>query len=236
VLLAYVDESFDDVRYDLGAILITPSAAKALEIALDDLACSVVAAHPGLVGPMEFHGHDIFQAVGAWRQMKSHVRARVGIYRRIVEFVVAHVDAILVKSVGSSRLQAGCAKSFARSGVAWSFLLQDINTHAENGNHLALVIADQVPDDEERRREFATYKAEGTFENYRKTSMPFIVDTVYFGPSRHSRLIQSIDCVLYILHREWTVTTGDSRQLAEVSALCEAIRGSGRLSTSRKWP
>ncbi len=236
MLLAYVDESFDDERYDLGAILITPASAKALENALDDVARSIAAAHPGLLGAIEFHGHDMFQAVGAWRQMKSHVRARVGIYRRIVELVVTHVDAILVKSVGSSRLPVGYANPFARSRVAWSVLLQDISTHAENGNHLALVIADQVPDDEERRRELASYKAEGLFDEYRKPSMPFIVDTVYFGPSRHSRLIQSIDCVLYILHREWTVMTGDSRQLAEVGALCEAIRGSGRLSTSRKWP
>lgn len=232
VLLAYVDESFNDERYDLGALLITPGAAMALVDALEKLARKVMSAHLGFNLPVEFHGHEVFHAKDGWRRMKPLVHARVGIYRRIVELVVAYADAIFVRSFRVSRPKTATGAPSLRSPASWRLLLQDIDGHAGTCGGIALVIADEAPRDERRRREWWVYPDGGGIGDHLGPGLPHLLDTAYFVPSRHSRLVQSIDCVLYILHRHWTVTTGDPRQLAAVDALSGAILGSGKVTVS----
>lgn len=236
MILAYVDESFDDERFDLGALLITPTAAKTLAEALSEVADKAIPPPTRSVGPLELHGHDIFHAKGDWRHIKPMVHARVGTYRRIVELVSKHADGIVVRSVRSSEDRTASTNPPPRSQVAWRLLLDDIEDHARAHGDIALVIADDIPRDERRRREFAVHQQDSTIGDFSRLNDSALLDTVYFATSRKSRLIQAIDCVLFMLHRKWTVTTGSLRQLSEVDALCRTILASGRVSTLGNVP
>lgn len=235
MFLAYVDESFDQDLFHLGAIVIEPEVAHAITQELEALAREVRGSYGFLEVP-EFHGYEMFHGEDSWLHMKGQVRARVGIYHDVVDIIAREGVIFMVKCISARALAAQYLRPYPREQVAWTYLLQDINERCWNHGELALVIADQVSEDETRRRELAQMRRVGTFASYRRTTLPNIIDTLHFAPSHHSRLIQAIDCALFIVQRRRSRADTDDRAIAQVARLHEKLDERSSLWDSGVWP
>lgn len=242
VFFTYVDESFNRDRFDLGALLVSPEAARDLSKALDEVAKKAQRSY-GMASTPELHGYEIFHAEGEWSPLKPLVRARVGLFDEIIDLICKHNLALLVQPISKHGLHARYGtRAKPREQVAWEFLLQQIDdwakgeTFGSGAPTVTLVIADQIDEHEERRRDLEQFRASGTSSSYKRTNLDTLIDTLHFAPSHHSRLIQAIDCALFVVHRHETVKAGDPRSLAAVGRWYDLLYSSGNLRSKMVWP
>jgi len=96
MLLAYVDESYTENWFTMVALLVGGPPSVALQGELDRVAKAAAAAY-GLSPEVELHGHEIFQAKGAW----SHVppRARAGVFDDVIEAVAAQDVRVIARGL-----------------------------------------------------------------------------------------------------------------------------------------
>lgn len=236
MLLAYVDESFSSDLYYLGAMVLAPETAHSITHDLEHLAARIRTRY-GFLDRPEFHGYEMFHGESGWKHMKKMVRARVGIYNDVVDIVARPGVTFIVRCISKRGLDQRYSTPYPREQVAWQFLLQDVNGHCESRfRDLALVIADQVSEDEARRRDLARMRVHGTFGDYRKSTLPAIIDTIHFAPSHHSRLIQAIDCALFIIQRKRAGIESDPRAIAQLERIYGKLDGESVLLEYGRWP
>ena len=242
MFFSYVDESFNKDRFDLGALLVSPRQALELSNDLEDVAKRAHLAY-GLPARPELHGYEIFHAEGEWLPLKSLVRARIGLFDDIIDLICRYNIALLVQPISKQNLQTKYgSRAKPREQVAWEFLLQQIDEWAKGKTYgsgkptVTLVIADQIDEHEARRRDVEQFRQSGTTAAYKRTNLDTLIDTLHFAPSHHSRLIQAIDCALFVVHRYETIKTGDPRSIATVKRWYDQLYNSGNLRSRAVWP
>jgi len=92
--------------------------------------------------------------------------------------------------------------------VALERLLGSLQEYARLMSEHVLVLADEVHSAERHRTNFRFFQESGPKENDR---LDRILDTLYFGPSQHSRLLQAADLLSFIYLRRLTVKEADPR-------------------------
>ncbi|MGV1030365.1 MAG: DUF3800 domain-containing protein [Dermatophilaceae bacterium] len=102
-------------------------------------------------------------------------------------------------------------------------LMEQVNTYAERTDQVSLIIADELQEHDRRRRDLQAYRTYGT-PGYRSSTLPRIVDTIHFASSRHSRLLQATDLVVFLHHRREVHTETDRRALAANATLWARIQ------------
>ncbi|WP_394252312.1 DUF3800 domain-containing protein [Arthrobacter pityocampae] len=238
--LAYVDESFKSRRFYLGAIMLDTAEAANLTAALDRLSEKWSATY-GLPYGVELHGYEIFHGEKSWEPMKLMVRARVGIYKQLIDTVLDHDVLFYFQCIDEVALlerqtRQGYPQKFATSQVAWNFILQKLSAKASYDKTEVLIIADEEADYENRRRALAEYRVSGTPGTYLKSRLPGILDTIHFAPSHHSRLLQAIDCTLFIHQRLSMKTDTDARAIKLMDEWRDQLNNSGKIRFQGTWP
>jgi hypothetical protein len=84
-----------------------------------------------------------------------------------------------------------------------------LQQHAEGQNQRILLLADEVHSAERHRTNFRSYQDGSDGEP--AGGLHRILDTLYFGPSKHSRLLQAADMLTFIRLRRMTSVEPDSR-------------------------
>lgn len=102
-------------------------------------------------------------------------------------------------------------------------LLERIDDCALEQDQLALVIADEVSEQDNYRHDLWSYQRSGTW-GYRSSKLIRIVDTIHFAPSSASRLVQAADLIAYMARRIGTHIETDERAKRANAALWERIR------------
>jgi len=201
VLLAFVDESYNRDLFCLTCLMADEHVAVRLTDALNAIIGSVAA--QGYSEAVEFHGHEMFQAVGGWKDVP--VRLRMNAYLQAARAISASGAKSALVSV---ERHADHGDSTPPHEVALERLLALIQAHAEETHNHVLVLADDVHSAERHRTNFRFYQ-DGRSAEHRRLGR--ILDTLYFGPSHHSRLLQAADLVSYMRLRRLTVTETDPR-------------------------
>ncbi|MEU7994385.1 DUF3800 domain-containing protein [Micromonospora sp. NPDC049060] len=198
MLLTYVDESFTDRLYWIGALLVPDVVAMPLSEALDQVMDHATKTY-GVPPATELHGYDIFHARSVWKGVPP--RARIAVYRAAMEAIGAHNVTIIIRGVQ----RAALAKRYAADArpaheVVLSHLLERVDGYAASREEYALVIADEVQEQAVHRADLTRYRVSGT-GGYRSRKLTRIVDTLHFAPSHASRLVQAVDLVTFLFQR-----------------------------------
>jgi hypothetical protein len=214
VLLAYVDESYTTERYFLAAVVVPEASARPLTSALDTLVAKAALAYPGLPTAAELHAHDLVNARRDWAALRPMLRARIGVYNDAIQAVVDHRAQVIVRGVDIPRLRARYPTPAHPHSVVLGHLIERVDEYAAARNELALMIADEIDQQDAHRRDLWSYQRLGTW-GYRGHAITRIVDTLHFAPSESSRLLQAADLVAFLYRRVHAHTETDPRAARE---------------------
>ncbi|KQS14722.1 hypothetical protein ASG04_02465 [Curtobacterium sp. Leaf183] len=87
---------------------------------------------------------------------------------------------------------------------------------------LGLVLADEHHSAAGARRSPRSFKVEST-PGFTKRPLTRIADTIYFGPSDESRMLQAADLATFFLNRSKTIVERDARSAAAVAKVVSLI-------------
>jgi len=211
VLLAFVDESYNRNLFCLTALIAEEGAVISVTEALETILRSVT--DHGYRTIREFHGHEMLQAVGGWKGVP--IRLRMNAYLQAVQAIRASGSRSIFVAVewGDDR-----GDPTPPHEVALHRLLELLQRYAEEVQDHILVLADEVHSAERHRTNFRFYQDEHSDQRLDR-----ILDTLYFGPSHHSRLLQAADLLCYMRLRLLTVVETDPRAQVVNNAIWEQI-------------
>ena len=238
VLLCFVDETNRGDFHGFAALMADEHATKALTDDLNRIMWQV-AVDFGIPSTTELHAWPMFHGKEEWATVGA--RARVGVFYKVVNAVIAQDVTILLRSVSESRLRARQASQnypvqFPPEQVCFQHILQRADRVAAQKNTYALMIADNRSDRDRHRERFATYQTQGTPGAYMRTTLSRLLDTVHFAPSHQSRMLQAVDVLAFIFRRYRTVAETDPRAAKAMEGLWELIGGSGKVHDLGSWP
>jgi hypothetical protein len=198
VLLTYVDESYSSDAYYIAALMVPERQAISLANALDSVVAKAAVDHE-VSTTAELHGHDLFQAKADWAHLEKKPRVRIGVYNAAFQAIADHDVKIVIRGVDVVGLKRRYTNALHPHSVVLTHLIERVDECARDQGELALLIADEISEQDQYRSELGQYQKVGTW-GYRATQITHIVDTMHFAPSKASRLVQAADLIAF-LHR-----------------------------------
>lgn len=239
MLLAYLDESYNDDFYFIGALVVPDAVARELVADLDKIMSDASLKYPQLPADTEIHAHELVNAKGAWKPMQQMLRARIGIFEGVLQAVARHDAKFIVEGINRARLERKYANPSEPHALALMFVMERINEYAQQVERetgvptAALLIADEVDRHDEYRMNLWTGQRTGTW-GYKAQVLDHIIDTLHFTPSHSSRLLQAADVVTYLHRRRRAHRETDPRGEAEWARLAALLWP--QTVRSRIWP
>jgi hypothetical protein len=239
VLLAYLDESYTNDFYFIGALIVPEAAARPLTATLDNLMTSTAAAYQVIGADAELHAHELVNAKGDWKPMKSMLRARIGIFEAVLRAIVAHDAKFIVEGIDTTKLAERYSTPDDPHRLALMYTMERVNEYAgqvsgtSGVDTYALVVADEVDQHDEHRRSLWVGQRQGTW-GYRSQKLDRIIDTIHFLPSHTSRLLQASDVATFLYRRRRVNKEVDPRGEAAWARLEDILRP--QIVRARIWP
>lgn len=200
MLFAYIDESYDQEHYYLGAVLLTGEQLARFDVAVDDWCRAELCPLYGVHEDVEFHAHRLMQGAVPWSAMKGNVGAAQKLYRQFLRHLVASGARIYVEGVNVRRLNARYSYPDPPYEVTLRHLLEKLDNYARSQGEQVAVVADEVGRSNDYARTIERYAQTGT-PGYRSSRLTSIVQPIRFGDSEDDRGIQAADMVAYIARR-----------------------------------
>jgi hypothetical protein len=216
VLLAYVDESYSKGYFFLAAIIVNSDSAVAIESGLDAIVREYAQA-TSLPEEAELHGHELFNGHGAWGALQ--IRQQINVYGRALEVIGKSGAHVVLRGMNVTRQKERYGENaWPPHDVVLGHLLESVDSVATELDDRLVVVADEIHSSERHRESFRGYRVNGT-PGYRSSRLPSLVDTIHFGPSKHSRLLQAADLVAFMHHRRSAVIETDARQVRAIERM-----------------
>jgi hypothetical protein len=224
--LIFIDESArDDRYYFFGALIVEAAALRSIEHGLDAAATDVARSVPRFDPETEFHAVEMFHGKSGWGCVPPQVRVRACmttatvLARSTASFVFRGID-----------LRAHRAHPVADARpvhlLTLAHLLEAVDEYLEGADpseQLGLVLADDHHAADGARRSLRDVKT-GASSGWTAGPLTRIADTLYFGPSHESRLLQAADFATYFLNRDRTVPERDHRAARATARIVRAVR------------
>ncbi|MCK0116283.1 DUF3800 domain-containing protein [Isoptericola sp. S6320L] len=185
----------------MGALLVDTDAACSIEKGLDELV-TTDASQSGLASEAELHGYELFHGKGDWAKLA--MRQQINVYDRALRIIGGSGAKILFRGMDVKAQIARYVDPFPPHDITLGHLLESINEACRADNEYAVVVADEVHAQDRHRTNFRDYRRTGT-PGYQSSTLPNVIDTIHFGPSAHSRLLQAIDLATFVYRRRCTV-------------------------------
>lgn len=239
VLLAYLDESYTDTHYFIGALVVPEAAARPLVTDLDDLMERTSTAYDEIDPSVELHAHELVHGKGGWKPLARMHRARIGIYEEVLAAVARHDVTFIVEGIDRTKLSERYAKPDEPHSLALMWIMERVQEYTRTVERkvgtatFALLIADEVDQHDEHRRNLWVAQRDGTW-GYKAQVLDRIVDTIYFTPSHSSRLLQAADFTTFIYRRRKTHVETDPRAEAAWARLYGLLEP--QIVRQRVWP
>jgi hypothetical protein len=215
VFLAFVDESYNDDLFCLSALLADDETTFALTAELDAVIASVASA--GYSGARELHGHEMLHGSGEWKHVP--MRLRLYAYSQAMR-AIGQSGAAVVFCDGGRRIEEGSDPTPPHERTL-TRLLGLIQEFAEARSQRVLVLADDVHSAERHRTNFR-FRGSGE-DGGHAGPRDRILDTLYFGPSRHSRMLQAADLLTYMRLRRATVKEATAKATRANDAMWASV-------------
>ena len=233
VLLAYVDESYTKERYFIVALLVPDTEASLLASALDTIVEEASYTYGRIDTRAELHGYDLVAGKGDWLRLAEQIRVRIGIYNKAFQAIADRNVHVIIRSVDIPGLDRRYPNGHDHPhSIVLAHLLERVDDCAARQDQFALVIADEISEQDDYRRDLWGYQRSGTW-GYRARKLTRIVDTIHFAPSRASRLVQAADLIAYMARRTATHIETDERAKNANSALWARIEP--KIHHNRCW-
>jgi hypothetical protein len=211
---------------------ITQNQSEALakiEASLDHIARMIADDVSGFDPQTEFHGYEMFHGKRGWDgvplgwRVKACVLTAKTLARSGARFVIRGID---VKRLDARYGPWAHAPHALCTAQSFESIVEIMRKDAPLGT-LALVVADEhhsAPDSRRNLRQFKASSAKG----YTQKPVDRIADTIYFGPSHSSRLLQISDVATYFVNRHETVEEADPRATAAVETIFTNVMKASR--------
>ncbi|GGF39760.1 DUF3800 domain-containing protein [Subtercola lobariae] len=217
MFIAYLDESArNDDFYFMGTVVVDDEAIVAIETSLDHIGEMISADVPGFDASTEFHGYEMFHGEGAWKNVPLGWRVKA--CKLLSKTLVNSGARYLLRGIDVNAQKARYRNPFAPHNVCTAHTFETIEMILAKDNHaesMALVVADEHHSAPDSRRNLRNFKASSVF-GYTSRQCERIADTIYFGPSHSSRLLQLSDVATYFVNRHETQIETDPRSQAAV--------------------
>ncbi|WP_369371084.1 DUF3800 domain-containing protein [Promicromonospora sp. Populi] len=216
MLLAYVDESYSKDYFFLAAVIVDSQSAVEIETGLDAIV-DEYARMTSLSVEAELHGHELFNGHGEWGSLQ--IRQQINVYGRALEVIGKSGAHVVLRGMNVARQKERYGENaWPPHDVVLGHLLENIDSVATELDDCLVVVADEIHSSERHRVNFRGYRANGT-PGYRSSRLPSLVDTIHFGPSKHSRLLQAADLVAFMHHRRSAIVESDARQARAIEQM-----------------
>ena len=149
----------------------------------------------------EFHGDDIFHGVGHWSELPIPLRIRLCINLATIiggsdaEYYLRGVDTNTVRERYGE-------KAFPAHELAWSHALESVERRMRRRypDERVMLFADEHHTAPESRTALR-FARDRAVKGKISVSLDHVADTIYFGPSDHSRLLQAVDVATFFYQR-----------------------------------
>jgi hypothetical protein len=222
----FIDESArDDAYYFFGALIVDAEAVRSIEQAFNEIAALVAANVPGFVPSTEFHAVDLLHGKGAWCSVPLGWRVKTArllakaLQRSCAAFVLRGVD------LRAHRTRYGSA-AYPPHLLTLAQVLEEVDDRLrllDQPEELGLVLADEHHSAANARRSLRDFKV-ASVPGYTNRALTRIADTLYFGPSHESRMLQAADFATFFLNRDLTIAESDPRAAKAVADVVGRIR------------
>ncbi|GAA3342819.1 hypothetical protein GCM10017714_32830 [Curtobacterium pusillum] len=225
--LIFLDESARDRAFSfMGALIADAAAVRSIESGLDGIA-RLVEAHScgGFDSTSEFHAVDMFHGKNDWKDVppgwraKACVLASKVIARSTATFVFRGIDLDGHRARYREHAYPVHLLTLAQILEAVDGQLRRLDPIEQ----LGLVLADDHHTADGARRSLRDFKVERA-PGYTNRPLTRIADTLYFGPSHESRMLQAADLATFFFNRERTVEERDHRSATTVRTITGHIR------------
>lgn len=228
MLLAYVDESYaKDQYFCLGAVLVDGPSSARIEAGFDALVAEY-ASQTALPRHAELHGYEVFHGKGDWSALRT--RQLINVYDRAMRIIGSSGASLVFRSMDVARQVQRYHTPHPPHDVVLGHLLESIDNLADNLDELVVVIADEVHAEERHRSNFRSFRRLGT-PGYQSSTLPHLLDTLHFAPSKHSRLLQAADLATFMHRRRAMGVETDPRAIEASDRLWSHVAG----SVKRNW-
>ena len=224
--LIFIDESArDDDFYFFGGLVADASAVQEIEHGFDGIGRLLAANIPGFDPDTEFHAVEMFHGEGPWKRVpigwrvKACTLAAKVLSRSSASFVFRGID------VRAHRRRYG-SRAYPPHLLTLAQLLECVHERLgwlDRADGLGLVLADEHHSAAGARRSLRSFKVESV-PGYTKKPLTRIADTIYFGPSHESRMLQAADLATYFFNRSRTVEETDGRAAAAVAKIVALVK------------
>lgn len=223
VLIAYVDESYDQDTYFIGAAVAEEATWELVEQSFDAVRQRTASQHTVPVDA-EFHGYELMAGRGDWSALRGKHHEAAGIYAAVLRASLDASVRYLFRGVDVRRLNARYAYPRPPHSVVLSHLLERLNdfSRTHGGGRQTIVVADEVANQEEHQAQFAGYQRIGT-DGYRSSRLENISSPINFADSRFTPGLQAVDMATYIHRRAETVIEQHPKAQAATDRLSRLI-------------
>lgn len=223
--MIYLDESGRDSRYYFfGALIADASAVCDIERGLDEVAHLISQNVAGFDPRTEFHAVDMFQGSAAWKSVPTAWRVKAC---DLTAKVLARSSArFIFRGIDIQRLRAKYTNPYPVHLITLAQVLERAEGFlAGQGldGRIGVAHADEHHSAHSARRSLRDFKL-ARVPGYTTRQLLHIADTIYFGPSHESRLLQAADVATYFLNRARTVEERDPRSAKAVEKIVASIR------------
>ena len=221
--IVYADESAHlNLLYVIGALVADDDAVGHLQSSLDRIGQIVAHEVEGFDPTTEFHAYDMFHGERAWDSVPVGLRVKASV---LTAKAIARSGAtFILRGLDMPRLEQRYRYPFPPHELALAQALETADEHLARLGERAIVVADEHHTAEDGRRRFRRMRAD-TLAGYSGRRITNLVDTVYFGPSHHSRLLQAADVATYFMcRRHWKpIREEDARARPHIAKIVNLI-------------
>lgn len=219
----YIDESGrGNDFYFFGALIVDDHSIRYIEDSLNSIGALVGRHVPGFDPAAEFHAVDMFHGKRQWEGVPLGWRVKAC---NLVSKVLARSGAEYVfRGIDLNKLRAAYLHPPPAHLLTLAQLLEDVDSRlARVHRSIGLALADDHHTANDSRRNLTAFKI-ASAPGYTQTKLTHFADTLYFGPSDESRLLQAADFATFFLNRSRTVQERDARAKAAVDRIASRIR------------
>ncbi|MCJ1685141.1 MULTISPECIES: DUF3800 domain-containing protein [unclassified Rathayibacter] len=236
MLIAYVDESYDQSYYFIGAAVTSKENWDRLERDYERLRERATTEH-GIAPDAELHGHELMGGSGDWKPLRGKHREAADVYGAALKIAQHAGVQYLFRGVDVRRLNARYQLEQKPHPVVLQHLLERIDEYCHRSLcsdwEKVRVVADEIATQDDHRREFESYQLLGT-PGYRSSRLDRISAPIRFASSRVTAGLQAVDLAVYLHRRRFTVTErhpASARTVARLGALIDGSTAHARVWT-----
>lgn len=233
MLIAYVDESYTQDFYFIGAAIMTQEQWEVLEDAYDTIRTRAANGY-GVPADAELHGHELMGGSGDWKPLRGRHREAANIYAAALHAAEEAGVRYLFRGVDVQRLNARYRYPDQPHSIVLGHLLERVNEHRRDfhvfDNEQVIVVADEISTQDDHKKQFESYQLIGT-PGYRSSKLDLISAPIQFASSKDSAGLQAADLAVYLHRRRQTVTESHPKAASTMNRLGKYLDA----ATAHSW-